>query len=59
MRMRIRLLTVVLVVLSLVPAGCATGFRVGGNRYGAGVGGYVGPVPDAVQPVPESFQLPP
>jgi hypothetical protein len=38
--MRTRIFTIVLAVLSLIPAGCATGFRVGGDRYGAGVGGY-------------------
>jgi hypothetical protein len=52
------MLTIVLAVLSLTPAGCATGFRVGGNRYGAGVGGYVGPVPDAIQPGHDSYQPP-
>ena len=46
--MRVRVFTVVLAVSSLIPVGCATGFRVGGNRYGAGVGGYVGPVPDTI-----------
>jgi hypothetical protein len=46
---RTRVFTIVLAVVSLVPGGCATGFRVGGNHYGAGVGGYIGPVPDAVQ----------
>jgi len=56
--MRSRMLSIVLTVLSLASAGCATGFRVGGNRYGAGVGGYIGPVPDAIQPRHEPYQSP-
>lgn len=43
--MRTRILALLLAICALVPVGCATGFRVGGDRYGAGVGGYVGPVP--------------
>ena len=38
-----------LAVLTLISTGCASGFRLGGDRVGAGVGGYVGPVPDAVR----------
>lgn len=45
--MRSWILTAVVAVLSVVSTGCATGFRVGGDRYGAGIGGYVGPVPHA------------
>ena len=56
--MRSRMLSIVLTVLSLASAGCATGFRVGGNHYGAGVGGYVGPVPDTIQPGHETYQSP-
>lgn len=43
--MRTRILALALAIGVLVSAGCASGFRVGGDRYGAGVGGYVGPVP--------------
>jgi hypothetical protein len=40
----------VLLLACLAATGCAGGFRVGGNRFGAGVGAYIGPVPDAVKP---------
>jgi len=43
--MRIRLFTVLLAILTLALGGCATGFRLGGERFGAGVGGYVGAPP--------------
>lgn len=36
--------------LSLAATGCAGGFRIGGNHFGAGIGAYIGPVPDAVKP---------
>ena len=48
--MRTRMLAIVLAVLSLAPVGCAGGFRVGGNRFGAGIGAYIGPVPDVFKP---------
>ncbi|WP_439631312.1 hypothetical protein [Gemmata sp.] len=44
-----RKVLVTLALAALLPAGCATGFRVGGNNYGAGIGGYVGPVPEALR----------
>ena len=47
--MRRRFLVIAAAVLGLVSAGCATGARVGGDRVGAGVGGYVGPVPPSLQ----------
>jgi hypothetical protein len=65
---RTRVLNIVVVILSLVPVGCAGGFRVGGNNFGAGVGGYIGPVPDAIKsgdscypppPPPNAVSLPP
>jgi hypothetical protein len=34
---------------ALTPAGCAGGFRLDGNNYAAGVGAYIGPVPDALK----------
>ena len=40
----------VLAALALAQAGWACGVRVGGNRCGAGIGGYTGPVPDVVKP---------
>jgi len=43
--MRIRILTLAIAVLSIAMGGCATGVRLGGERYGAGVGGYVGQTP--------------
>jgi hypothetical protein len=48
--MRTRVLGIVLAMLSLVPVGCAGGFRIGGNRFGAGIGAYIGPVPDVLRP---------
>lgn len=56
--MRTRIFTIVLATASLISGGCATGFRVGGDRYGAGVGGYVGAVPAAVS-AREAYLLPP
>ncbi len=43
--MRRRILAV-LAILAILQSGCAGGFRIGGNRFGAGIGGYIGPVPD-------------
>ena len=40
---------IVLALAALAPAGCAGGFRIGGNNYGAGIGAYIGPVPDALK----------
>src|SRR4051812_19552466 len=40
---------VFLALAALAPAGCAGGFRIGGNNYGAGIGAYIGPVPDALK----------
>ncbi len=45
--MRSKLMVIVLLVL--LQAGCAGGFRVGGNNVGAGIGAYIGPVPDALR----------
>lgn len=45
-----RLILVALAALSLAPVGCAAGIRVGGNRFGAGIGAYIGPVPDVIKP---------
>lgn len=44
-----RTLLTTLAFAALLTTGCATGFRVGGNNYGAGIGGYIGPVPDALR----------
>src|SRR4051812_18106922 len=40
---------IALALAALAPAGCAGGFRVGGNNYGAGIGAYIGPVTDALK----------
>jgi hypothetical protein len=53
--MRVRILTIALI--AAMSAGCATGIRVGGERYGAGVGGFIGPVPQSV--VRDSYLMPP
>ena len=45
--MRLKLIAVALALLTQV--GCAGGFRIGGNRFGAGIGGYIGPVPDVIK----------
>lgn len=45
--------------LTLFAAGCAGGFRLGGNNYGVGLGGYVGPTPDAVRHVTPGHYPPP
>ena len=39
----------IVALAALAPAGCAGGFRIGGNHYGAGVGAYIGPVPEALK----------
>jgi hypothetical protein len=43
-------LVATLLAICLAGTGCAGGFRLGGNRFGAGVGAYIGPVPDVVKP---------
>ena len=45
--MRSKLMVITLLVL--LQAGCAGGFRLGGNNFGAGIGAYIGPVPDALR----------
>ena len=40
---------IALALAALAPAGCAGGFRIGGNNFGAGIGAYIGPVPDALK----------
>lgn len=54
--MRARL--TVLALAALTQAGCAGGFRIGGNHYGVGIGAYIGPVPDAIKP-DHSYYPPP
>jgi hypothetical protein len=49
---------VMLALLILTQAGCAGGFRIGGNRFGAGIGGYIGPVPDVIRSE-QSYYVPP
>jgi len=46
-------------VLVLFTSGCAGGFRLGGNNYGIGIGGYIGPTPDAVQNATPNYLPPP
>jgi hypothetical protein len=50
-----------LLLMSVAASGCAAGFRLGGNRFGAGIGGYLGPVPDVVKPeaAPDHSYYPP
>jgi len=57
--MRYRILAVTFAGLALVPVGCAGGFRLGGNRFGAGIGAYIGPVPDLVPHATSCYPLPP
>lgn len=38
-----------LFVVALSQIGCAGGFRVGGNNCGAGIGAYIGAVPDVIK----------
>ena len=46
--------------LALVSAGCASGFRVGGDRFGVGASASVGPPPTTVAvPVPVTAVGPP
>jgi hypothetical protein len=51
----VRVKLIALVCVALAQAGCAGGFRVGGNNFGAGFGGYIGPVPDAIRPEHSSY----
>jgi len=46
---------IALAIGMLFQAGCAGGFRVGGNNYGVGIGGYIGAVPDAIRPERSSY----
>lgn len=43
--MRITFVTITIVALALMQAGCAAGFRAGGRDAGVGVGAAVGPAP--------------
>ena len=45
--MRPKLIAVAMILFTQV--GCAGGFRIGGNRFGAGIGAYIGPVPDVIK----------
>lgn len=40
---------IAMVLAAFLQTGCAGGFRIGGNNYGAGIGAYIGPVPDAIK----------
>jgi hypothetical protein len=55
-----RHLTLVLAGLALVQAGCAAGFRAGGERGGVGAGAAIGPAqPAVVAPVKSLTSTPP
>ena len=57
--MRKSILGVILTALSLIQAGCATGFRAGGpNGGGVSAGAAIGPAPAPVY-VPQPGALPP
>lgn len=60
--MRLRTLALLLAGLMVLQTGCAAGFRVGGDRFGAGAGAAIGPARPIVLspgPVYESVPGPP